>query len=162
MSGKRTARADAQDRALRRRYGLPLYRVADDEIADYHEKSYGRGRWIGATWIAPPDALLQARLVSDDDLALFYERAAQADGLGSVEWHDDACTKWRLSSNGGRRGDEHGLCLSASYLPDVDVDPPAVRTVKLTRAVEKMVRKATGRRVRFADLRSADATNAPR
>lgn len=62
-----------------------------------------------------------------------------------------------LGTNGGPRGDEFGLWVTASYPDDAADLPAAAESPEFTREVEAMVRDATGCDVRFGDLRGTAA-----
>lgn len=136
---------------LKRRYRLTCAVEVQGVDGSLQGWRGGRGSMIRVEWLAPPAVLIDRGLTSH----ALVEQVLSTRKFASFT--DHAGTQWCLHSNGGERGDEYGMIVVAWYPPDFDVDPVGVRTVKLTRAVEKMVRNATGRRVRLYDLRATGA-----
>jgi hypothetical protein len=140
-------------RLLARRYGLAPHGV---DVHATLPRVPGIGRTISVVWIDSPAALLRAGLVVPAQVsALLANHADAAHRRTALQWVDEAGTRWVLSTNGGRRGDEHGLSLRLLYPDDANELPPRAATRTFTRAVERLVRAATGRPVRFQDLRDA-------
>jgi hypothetical protein len=147
---------DAHARALARHYGLTPHGV---EALATLPKSPGGGPVYSVLWIDSPAGLLRAGLVSRRQVDALLRQHAGDGASGrtrtGLQWVDGAGTRWTLGSNGGVRGDEFGLWLSASYLPDAEPLPPAADAAPFVREVEALVRRATGIAVRFSRARSA-------
>jgi hypothetical protein len=134
------------------------YRLAPNGV-DVHVTlpgTPGTGRTISVVWIDSPAALIRAGLVVPAQVsALLANHADAAQRRSALQWVDAVGTRWVLSTNGGDRGDEHGLSLRLVYPDDAEDLPPRAATRSFTRLVERLVQTATGRPVRFQDLRDA-------
>jgi hypothetical protein len=139
--------------ALARHYGLAPHSV---EVRATYPREPGAERTGVVTWIDSTANLLKARLVSRAQVGALLELLQQSHGPHTgVQWIDAAGTRWTLSPNGGARGDEFGLWLTASYPNEAEELAARAESPEFTREVEGMVRKATGLPIRFADLRAA-------
>ena len=146
---------DAHAQALARHYGLAPVSV---DVRAMHPPVPGVGRTVSVVWLDSPGALIRARLVTRPQVeALLANHASAERRRSALQWVDAAGTRWVLSANGGRRGDEFGLWVTASYPDDAEDLPPDAETPGFTRGVEALVRAATGCAVRFAGLRGTAA-----
>ena len=149
--GKREEHA----RSLARHYGLAPLSV---DARATHPPVPGVGRTLTVLWIDSPAVLIRARLVTRAQVdSLLANHAEWARRRSALQWVDAAGTRWVLGTNGGPRGDEFGLWLTASYPDDATELPAAAESPDFTREVEALVREATGCDVRFADLRGTAA-----
>jgi hypothetical protein len=140
-------------RLLARRYGLAPHGV---DVRATLPPTPGVGRTLCVVWIDSPAALVRAGLVARSQVdALLAHHADPAQRRSTLQWVDAAGTRWMLSTNGGCRGDEHGLSLTLRYPDDAEDLPPDAESPSFTRAVERLVRDATGCDVRFGDLRGS-------
>lgn len=85
-----------------------------------------------------------------------------ADGTwisGVLRWTDEGGTRWILRSRdmAALSGGEFLADLMAELDLDYSRDPDGVLTKRHTKAVERMLRQATGRKVRFHDVRAIAA-----
>lgn len=141
--------------ALAKHYGLAPHSV---EVRATYPREPGAERTGIVTWIDSTANLLKAQLVSRAQVGALLDLLQTSPGPHTgVQWIDAAGTRWTLSPNGGARGDEFGLWLTASYPNDTEELAAAAASPEFTREVEGMVRSATGLPIRFADLRAARA-----
>lgn len=139
--------------ALAKHYGLAPHSV---EVRATYPREPGAQRTGIVTWIDTSANLVRAKLVSRPQVDALLELLEESPGPHTgVQWIDAAGTRWTLSPNGVTYGDEFGLWLTASYPNEAEELAPEAESIEFTRAVETLVRAATGRPIRFADLRAA-------
>jgi hypothetical protein len=143
------AKREAHARRLARRYGLAPHAV---ETRTTLASASGAGRAVSVAWIESSDALIDAGLVTREQIGALLEQQADPEiAHTGLQWSDAAGTRWVLSTNGGERGDEYGVWLTAWYPPDAEALPPEADSPAFCSRVEDLVRLATGRPIRFAD-----------
>jgi hypothetical protein len=143
------AKREAHARALARHYGLAPHAV---EVRATLPGSPGSGRHLRVVWLDSAERLRRAGLLTEARCEALDAAVAGAGGRAGLTWVDAAGTHWSLSPNGGT-GDQYGLWLTAAYPDEAETLAADAASPEFTRAVELMVRIATGRVVRFSDLR---------
>jgi hypothetical protein len=143
------AKREAHARVLASHYGLAPHAI---EVRAAYPRGGGVGRTLRVLWHESDERLVSAGLVTRAQVAELLELRADPDAAhAGLAWMDGAGTRWVLTSNGGPRGDEFGLWVTASYPDEAEALPPGAETPAFRHAVERLVRAATGRPVRFTD-----------
>jgi hypothetical protein len=139
--------------ALAKHYGLAPHSV---EVRATYPREPGAERTGYVTWIDSSANLVKAGLASRAQVEALLALLERSPGPHTgVQWIDGAGTRWTLRPNGGAVADEFGLWLTAAYPNEAEELAAAAESPEFTRQVEALVRAATGRPVRFADLRAA-------
>lgn len=139
--------------ALAKHYGLAPHSV---EVRATYPREPGAERMGLVTWIDSSANLVKCGLVARSQVDALLELLEDSPGPHTgVQWIDGAGTRWTLSPNGGAIADEFGLWLTAAYPNEAEELAAEAESPEFTREVEALVRVATGRPVRFADLRTA-------
>lgn len=139
--------------ALAKHYGIAPHSV---EVRSTYPREPGAERTGIVTWIDSSANLVRTRLVSRAQVEALLELMQESRGPHTgVQWVDGAGTRWTLSPNGGSHAAEFGLWLTAAYPNDAEELASEAESPEFTRAVEALVRGATGVPVRFRDLRAA-------